>query len=101
MAKTINRLDDLTIRNAALPAGKLKCKLSDGDGLFVTITRTSKRFDQRYFIDGKDHSIVIGSYPEMGLSAARDKARAIRAKVKEGIDPVAERERTKAKEAAD
>jgi integrase len=39
----------------------------------------------------------LGRWPEMGLSEARDKARSLRAKVKdEGADPIAERRRIRA-----
>ncbi len=101
MAKVINRLDDKTIQKATLDKGQTKRKLADGDNLFLTVTATSKRFDLRYYFAGKERSIVLGAYPTLSLAEARESARIIRAKVKDGIDPIAERERTKAKEASD
>jgi integrase len=101
MAKLINKLDDKTIQNATVKAGQLKTKLADGDNLFLMVTSTSKRFDLRYYYAAKERSIVLGSYPAMSLGDARERARVIRAMVREGIDPIADRERNKAKEAAD
>jgi integrase len=101
MAKLINKLDDKTIQNATVKAGQLKTKLADGDNLFLMVTSTSKRFDLRYYYAAKERSIVLGSYPAMTLADARESARVIRAMVRDGVDPIAERERKKAKEALD
>jgi integrase len=39
----------------------------------------------------------LGSYPSLSLADARRQARAVREQIREGVDPVAERERQKAK----
>jgi len=42
---------------------------------------------------GRMRRFPLGSFPDMGVSEARDEARAMRAKVKAGADPVADRRR--------
>ena len=49
---------------------------------------------------GQMRRFPVGSWPEMGLAAARDSARALHAKVKgDGADPIAERREVRAKAA--
>ncbi len=50
--------------------------------------------------DGKPRRYPIGEYPHIGLSAARIAALSLRAKVREGVDPIAER-RQRRQEARD
>src|SRR5690348_8040647 len=38
----------------------------------------------------------LGSFPQMGISQARDAAQATRARVKEGVDPIADKRRERA-----
>jgi integrase len=45
---------------------------------------------------GRMRRFQMGAFPAMGLSEARDKARALRVRVREGEDPVAERRRARA-----
>ena len=45
---------------------------------------------------GRMRRFPLGPFPAMGLSEARDKARALRVRVREGEDPVAERRRARA-----
>jgi integrase len=45
---------------------------------------------------GRMRRFPVGNYPDMGLSEARDEARAMHAKVKGGADPVADRRRDRA-----
>ncbi|MBE7157783.1 MAG: DUF4102 domain-containing protein, partial [Rhodospirillales bacterium] len=46
---------------------------------------------------GRMRRFPLGAFPEMGISAARDAARALHAKVKqEGADPVADRRKERA-----
>lgn len=51
-------------------------------------------------IHGKRQDIGLGSYPSVTLAAAREAARAIRAKVTAGVDPMAERREAKRAAAA-
>jgi integrase len=45
---------------------------------------------------GRMRRFPLGSFPTMGLAEAREKARALRVRVREGADPVAERRRVRA-----
>jgi integrase len=45
---------------------------------------------------GKRKEMGLGSFPEVSLAQARDRAKEARAKVRDGIDPVAERKETRA-----
>jgi integrase len=45
---------------------------------------------------GRMRRFPLGNFPDMGVSEARDEARAMHAKVKAGADPVAERRRDRA-----
>lgn len=45
----------------------------------------------RTMVGGKRCDIGLGGYPDVSLSSARTKARELKAKIKDGIDPIAER----------
>ena len=63
-------------------------KLTDGGGLFVLVhPGGSKTWAYQYQIDGKRRSVVIGSYPEIGVADARDRHTEYRAMVEQGNDP--------------
>ena len=47
--------------------------------------------------DGTQRAMVLGHFPEMGITAAKEAAQAVSLKVKEGFDPVLERKRQKIK----
>lgn len=102
MAKlNANLLDDLTIK-----AAKSKEKpytIRDGNGLFLLVhPNGSKYFQLRITINGKQKPIQLGTYPELSLSAARQKSLENRKLVKEhNVDPVLERKLTKHKSRAD
>ena len=49
----------------------------------------------RTVVGAKRRDIGLGGYPDVGLSDAREAAREIKAKIKAGIDPVAERKQAK------
>lgn len=47
----------------------------------------------RAMVGGKRREMGLGPFPEVTLAAARDKARAARAKIEEGQDPILDRQR--------
>jgi len=66
-------------------------------GLVLDIRETGTAYwIFRTHIAGKRRRIGIGGYPEYGLLDARDAARELRRKVREGYDPIAERHERKA-----
>ncbi len=70
-------------------------------GLLLQITPgDAKSWILRTVVGGARRSIGLGAYPEIGLAAARDKAREARAKIEAGVDPIEERKAARAALAA-
>ena len=68
-------------------------KHGDGDGLTLVVAETgARRWFLRYQLAGKRRDMGLGSFPEIGLSAARAAAAAARALAAQGIDPLTARE---------
>jgi integrase len=93
-------LNDVAIRNAK--SGDKVRKLRDGKGLYVLLhPNGSKYFQFRYTLHGKERTLQLGSYPDLALIEARDKAREARRLVAEGVDPVQDKRRQAEKMAFD
>ena len=84
-----------------MPQGHVPCRpeaqAADGwRGLYLEVSQTgSKRWFWKFYPDGKESRLALGSYPEVGLKqarAARDDARKIR---QSGINPVQKRKADK------
>jgi integrase len=116
MAAGINRLTDLNIKSwiTKARAGKVTAgadmafrttgggtitvqkgavvkqpKLSDGGGLFVTLTKKGTAvFRITYRYGGKTRLFSVGIYPEVSLEAARRERELLKADLKAGRDPV-------------
>ena len=71
----------------SLPAGKQ----SDGDGLWIYKSVTSGSWVYRYTIAGCRRKTGLGSYPDVSLAQAREKAEASRQTRAKGRDPLTER----------
>ena len=68
-------------------------RLSDGRNLLLLVLPSgAKVWVCRITIDGKRHDIGLGGYPDVTLAQARQKASAIRQKVRAGVNPIEERE---------
>ena len=64
----------------------------DGAGLSLKVTTGgSKSWIFRYMLAGKAHWMGLGSYPDVGLAEAREKAADLRKLTRQGIDPLAQR----------
>lgn len=64
----------------------------DGAGLSLKVTTGgSKSWIFRYMLVGKAHWMGLGSYPDVSLAEAREKAADMRKLTRQGIDPLAER----------
>src|SRR5258708_4913557 len=84
-------MSKLTVRKveAAKPG-----KYGDGRGLQLAVSpRGAKKWLLRYMMGGRAHEYGLGSFPEVGLAEAREKALNARRLVKSGVDPIAERRR--------
>jgi integrase len=89
--------DKLTIKqidHARPGRGKKTKRLSDGKGLTLLVTSSCKSWQFRYRdpLTHKQDTARLGLYPDVGLVEARDKAKAIRKDLGNGITPK-ERER--------
>ncbi|MBP7867185.1 MAG: integrase arm-type DNA-binding domain-containing protein [Acidobacteria bacterium] len=90
MPKQIVQLSDLKVKQAK-PAEKA-FKLYDGHGLFVLVTPTGgKWWRLRYLFRGKEQLLSLGTYPEVGVSSAREEAKRLREQLAAGRDPAAAR----------
>jgi len=95
----INLLSDKTIKaalKAAAEGGKAR-KLSDGAGLLLEARPTGAGWWRlRYWRDGREGMLSLGTYPETGLLDARDKRDAARKLLAAGGDPSTARKVEKA-----
>ncbi len=89
-------LTDAQVRNAKSNGDK-PAKYADGGGLTLIVSQTSKTWMLRYRRDGKETGATLGQYPQVSLAAARRAAQEAKAARKEGIDPVLQKRRDKAK----
>lgn len=86
MAWATGKLSDVAIRTAK-PATGLR-KLSDGKGLQFWITPQAGRYWRfEYRFQGKRKLLALGTYPEVSISKAREKATHAREQVAAGHDP--------------
>lgn len=87
-------LTDTAIRQAK-PTDKAR-KLADADGMYLLIQPSGSklwRFDYRY--QGKRKTLALGTYPEVGLAAARKALAAAREQLAAGIDPAGAKKEAK------
>lgn len=74
---------------------KTKGVYPDGAGLYLNITiGGSKSWLYRYMLAGKQHWMGLGSYPDVSLAEAREKAADARKMTRQNIDPLAEKRQT-------
>src|SRR5215204_2304656 len=89
------QLTDPQVRKAK-PALK-PIKLYDERGLYLEVRPSgSKWWRLKYRFDGKEKLLSLGTYPDTGLKAARDKRDKERNLLGVGIDPSAARQEAQA-----
>lgn len=82
-------LTDAQCRNATCPPDKKRERLTDSAGLYLEISPAgSKRWFQKIYRDGKETRLALGSYPAVGLTAARRARDAAKLQKAEGTDPI-------------
>jgi integrase len=82
-------LTDAQCRNASCPEGKARFRLTDASGLYLEISPAgSKRWFWKTYADGKEGRMALGSYPEVGVGAARKARDAAKLIKSEGRNPV-------------
>ena len=86
-----NKLTELTVKKAN-PKEK-QYKLADGEGMYLRVyPNGSKYWQLKYRFDGKQKTLSFGVWPEVGISEAREKRFEARKKIKQGIDPIQEKQ---------
>lgn len=90
-------LTDATVR-ALAPIEARPYRKFDSRGLYIEIKPTgSKLWHYKYRYGGKEKRLALGAYPQVKLGEARRKRDAARIQLNEGIDPLLERKRAKAR----
>ena len=92
VTRSIHKLKPLDVMR------KPKGKWGDGGGLWLMKDRQDAGYwALRYQLDGKNDEMGIGSIHTFSLAEARDRAKALRKKLKDGIDPLQDRKAAKAR----
>jgi integrase len=91
-------LTDAHCKNASCSPGAKRERLADSGGLYLEVSPSgSKRWFWKYRKDGKEGRMALGSYPAVGLTAARKARDAAKSQKAAGIDPVQARKVEKLK----
>ncbi len=78
-------LTDVAIRKAA-PADK-PYKLTDGEGLYLLVNAAGKYWRMNYRFAGKQKTLSLGVYPDLGLANARERLKDARRLLANDTDP--------------
>ena len=93
MAK--DKLSDRTIRAFKTDPHR-SYKVSDGGGLHLLIHPNGRRYwHLKFYLHGKERLLALGTYPEVSLADAREESLKAKRLIKQGIDPVAERKKSR------
>lgn len=101
-AKELSALDIKRAGHPGQPDRNIWIAAGGVSGLLLQITpNNAKSWLLRTTVGSARRGIGLGPYPEVGLAEARDRARAAKAKIVDGVDPVEERRAARATLAAD
>jgi integrase len=105
MVPKLHRLTARQVATAAPPHDRRSIVLNDGANLLLQVSRgadgaINRSWIFRFELDGRRHDLGLGPLRDRTLAEARDKARELRQKLRDGIDPAAEREQRKAERVA-
>ena len=91
-------LTDAHCRNAICPPDRKQARFTDAGGLYLQVSPSgSKRWFYKYRTDGKEKQLALGSYPAVGLTAARKARDVAKLQRAEGSDPIEARKLEKLK----
>lgn len=91
-------LTDPDCKNAVCSPGAKRERLADSGGLYLEVSPAgSKRWFWKYRKDGKEGRMAFGSYPDVGLKAARNARDTAKLQKSDGRDPVQARKAEKLK----
>lgn len=86
-------LTDVACKSAACPPEKPRARFADAGGLYLEVANTgSKRWFWKFYFDGKEKRLALGSYPEVKLKEARNARDDARRLQQQGIDPAQKRQ---------
>lgn len=85
------RLKDVAIKALTKPGWH-----ADGDGLYLRVTDTGRRWVFVFHRHGKRRELGLGAYPGVSLKTARELAGNARKEVRQGLNPIEERRRRNA-----
>jgi len=89
MSRIKNKLTARTVETKKAPG-----YYSDGGNLYLRVTKSlSKTWAFYYKKDGKRTEMGLGSFGNVSLEQAREKAEELRKQIANGIDPISERQR--------
>lgn len=82
-------LIDKECKAATCPPDKKRLRLADAGGLYLEVSPAgSKRWFWKFYKEGKESRLALGSYPAVGLADARRARDAARLQKHSGADPV-------------
>jgi integrase len=82
-------LTDVQCKNAVCPPDKPRARLADSGGLYLEVSPAgSKRWFLKYRNAGKEYRMALGSYPIVGLTAARRARDTAKLQKAGGTDPI-------------
>jgi integrase len=92
--RTVGRLTARQVASATPKGYRDTLLLPDGANLYLQVTlakggNVNRSWLFRYELDGKRHDMGLGPLRDFGLAEARDRARALRQQIRDGIDPLA------------
>lgn len=91
-----HHLTDLNVRNATCPDGQKIKKYHDGAGLYLWCMADGARcWRYRYYLDGKERGMALGTYPKVSLADARKAVEKQREILQTGTDPAQVKKKAK------
>ena len=81
------KLNDLQVKHATCKPDGKPLNLSDGGGLYLHVKEYCKSWRYNYRYHGKQKTLTIGQYPDIGLGYARKKHEEARQLLARDIDP--------------
>ncbi len=91
-------LTDAECRNAVCPPDKKQARFADSGGMYLQVSPAgSKRWFLKYRIALVEKHMALGSYPDVGLTAARKARDAAKLLKSQGFDPIQVRKLAKLK----
>ena len=91
-----HNLTDLQVKHAHCPPGQKIKKYHDGAGLYLWCMADGARcWRYRYYLDGKERGMALGTYPKVSLADARKAVEVQRGILQTGTDPAQAKKKDK------